>query len=60
MRKVKVGIDYPWCGVPSDEYEFEVEDNATKEEIEKIAIEYLNDMVWNRISTRVEIEGEML
>lgn len=60
MRKVKVGIDYPWCGVQPDEYEFEVEDSATKEEIEKIAIEYLNDMVWNRISTRVEVEGEML
>lgn len=58
MKKVKVSIDYPWCGVPSDEYEFEVEDDITEEEIVEQATEILNDMVWNRVGTRIEVEGE--
>ena len=33
MKKVKVAIDYPWCGISSDEYDFEVDDNATEDEI---------------------------
>lgn len=60
MKKVKVAIDYPWCRVPSDEYEFEVEDNATEDEIIEQATEILNDMVWNRVSTRIEVEGELI
>ena len=60
MKKVKVAIDYPWCGVPSDEYEFEVEDSATKEEIAEQSAEILTEMIWNRIGTRIEIDGEML
>lgn len=58
MKKVKVAIDYPWCGVPSDEYEFEVEDNATEDEIEEQATEILNEMIWDRVGTRIEVEGE--
>ena len=60
MKTVKVAIDYPWCGVQPDEYEFEVEDNATEDEIAEQATEILNDMIWNRISTRIEVEGEIL
>ena len=52
MKRYEVAIDYPWYGVPSDTYEFEVEDDATEEEIDEIAVEILNEMVWNRISTR--------
>ena len=60
MKKVKVVIDYPWCGVPSDEYEFEVKDSTTKDEIVEQATEILNDMIWNRVGTRIEVEGEIL
>lgn len=60
MKKVKVTIDYPWYGVPSDEYEFEVEDNTTEKEIEEMATEILNDMVWNRVGTRIEVNGEII
>ncbi len=52
MKKYKAAIDYPWCGVPSDTCEFEVEDDATEEEIDKIALEILNEMIWERIGTR--------
>lgn len=60
MKKVKVAIDYPWCGVPSDEYNFEVEDNATEDEIIEQANETLNEMIWDRVSTRIEINGELI
>lgn len=60
MKTVKVAIDYPWCGVHPDEYEFEVEDNATEEEIIERANEILNDMIWNRVGTRIEVNGGML
>ena len=60
MKKVKVAIDYPWCGVQSDEYEFEVEDDTTEEDIEERAYEILNEMIWNRVGTRIEVNGEML
>lgn len=60
MKKVTVAVDYPWCGVQPDEYEFEVEDNATEEEIVEQATAILNDMIWNRIGTRIEVDGEMI
>lgn len=60
MKTVKVAIDYPWCGVRPDEYEFEVEDDTTEEEIVEQATEILNDMIWNRIGTRIEVNGEII
>jgi hypothetical protein len=52
MKRYEAAIDYPWCGVPSDTYEFEVEDDATEEEINEIAFEVLNEMIWERVDTR--------
>lgn len=49
MKKITVFIDYPWCWVPSDEYDFEVKDNATEEEIIEQANEILNEMIWDRV-----------
>lgn len=60
MKKVKVAIDYPWCGVPSDEYDFEVDDNATEDEIIEQANETLNEMIWNRVGSRIEVDGELI
>ena len=60
MKNVKVTIDYPWCGVPSDKYDFEVHDNATEDEIIEHANEILNEMIWNRIGSRIEVDGELI
>lgn len=60
MKKVKVAIDYPWCGISSDEYDFEVDDNATEDEIMEQANEILNEMIWNRVSSRIEMDGELI
>ena len=60
MKKVKVAIDYPWCGVKSDERDFEVEDNATEEEIIEQANEILNEMIWDRVGSRIEVDGESI
>lgn len=60
MKNVKVVIDYPWCGVPSDEYDFKVDDNATEDEIIEHANEILNEMIWNRIGSRIEVDGELI
>lgn len=51
MKRYEAAIDYPWCGIPSDTHEFEVEDDATEEEIEEIALEVIQEMIWNRVST---------
>lgn len=50
MRKIRVYVSYPWAGISDDECEFEVEDNATDEEIDDMANDAINDMVWNRLS----------
>lgn len=60
MKKVTVAIDYPWYGVKPDEHEFEVEDDTTEDEIIEQANEILNDMIWNRIGTRIEVDGEIV
>ena len=49
MRKIKAYIQFPWAGISNDEYEFEVADDATEEEINKEAYEAINEMIWNRI-----------
>ena len=50
MRKIRVYVSYPWTGVANDECEFEVEDNATDVEIDEMANEAINDIVWDRLS----------
>ena len=49
MRKIRAYVEFPWAGISDDEYEFEVNDDATEEEINEIANEVINEMVWNRI-----------
>lgn len=49
MRKIRVYVCYPWTGVPNDEREFEVEDDATNTEINEMANDAIDDMIWNRI-----------
>ena len=45
MRKIRAYVSYPWAGIPDDEYEFEVEDNATDIEIDEIASEIIDELV---------------
>ena len=51
MRKIKAYIQFPWAGIPDDEFEFEFEvgDDATEDDINEIANEVINEMIWNRI-----------
>lgn len=55
MKKIKAYVSYPWAGIPDDEYEFEVEDDATDAEIDEIANEAIDDIVWNRLSVGWEV-----
>lgn len=55
MRKIRVYVNYPWTGVANDECEFEVEDNATDAEIDEMANEAINDIVWDRLSCGWEV-----
>lgn len=50
MRKIRAYVEFPWAGIPNEEYEFEVNDDATEDEINEIANEVINEMVWNRVS----------
>lgn len=55
MKKIKAYVSYPWAGIPDDEYEFEVEDNTTDTEIDEIASEVINELIWNRVSGGWEV-----
>lgn len=55
MKKIKAYVSYPWACISDDEYEFEVEDDATDTEIDEIANEVINELVWNRISSGWEV-----
>ena len=55
MRKIRAYVSYPWAGISDDEYEFEVEDDATDAEIDEIANEVINELVWNRVSGGWEV-----
>lgn len=55
MKKIKAYVSYPWAGISDDEYEFEVVDDATDAEIDEIANEAINELVWNRVSSGWEV-----
>lgn len=55
MRKIRAYVSYPWAGIPDDKYEFEVEDDTTDAEIDEIANEAINELVWNRVSGGWEV-----
>ena len=50
MKKIRAFVSYSWAGINDDEYEFKVEDDATEEEIDELANEYIEELVWNRVS----------
>jgi hypothetical protein len=55
--KMSVGTTYVGSTV-SDEVEFEFEDNATPEEIEKQIDEYYDEWVWDRLNSSWNIINE--
>lgn len=50
MKRIIGYIQYPWAGVPDDEFDFYVEDDATEEEIDEAYNEAVQEVVWNRLS----------
>lgn len=50
MRKIRCYVCWPIVGASDEEYEIEVEDNATEEEINELAAEVCNDLIYNRVS----------
>lgn len=55
MRKLKCEVHYPWAGIEPDiEYlEIEEERYATplsQKDLEEMAMECIEEMVWNRVS----------
>ncbi len=55
MKRIRVYVNYPWTGIDDDEYEFEVDDETTEDEIADMANEAINDLVWNRLSSGWEV-----
>lgn len=47
--KIECRISYPWATIPDDVEIVEMEDDATKKEIEEFALNCIEDMIWNRI-----------
>ena len=62
MRKVKIkcSIHYPWVGVEDEEEiveidERELDTSITSTDIEEAALECIEEMLWNKISTSWEV-----
>lgn len=53
MKTIRVTASYGWSGC-EDEDEFEVEDDATEDDIEKIAWEYGQAMAQDRLDVSWE------
>lgn len=54
---LKLSIGYP-SAEQIDDFEFEVDDNATNEEINDTIQEYWRDWIWNFIDGSWEIESD--
>lgn len=54
--KIKIRIEYPWCGVPDDVETIDIENGLDLETIENIVAETAGDMVWERVSYSWEVE----
>ena len=50
MKKIRCYVCWPFAGASDEEYEIEVEDNATEAEINELAVEVCNDLIYNRVS----------
>ena len=55
MKRTRVYVNYPWAGIDDDEYELEVNDETTEDEIADMANEIINALVWNRLSSGWEV-----
>lgn len=62
MRKVKIkcSIHYPWIGVEDEEEIIEIDErdldtSITDADIEEAALECIEEMLWDRISTSWEV-----
>ena len=62
MRKVKIkcSIHYPWAGVEDEEEiveidERELDTSITSTDIEEAALECIEEMLWNKVSTSWEV-----
>lgn len=49
MRKIRCYVEWPFVGTQDDEYEIEVSDDATDAEIDDIAADICNDLIYNRV-----------
>ena len=50
MRKIRCYVCWPFAGAADEECEIEVEDNATEEEINELATETCNELIYNRVN----------
>lgn len=62
MRKIKIkcSIHYPWVGVEDEEEIIEIDErdldtSITDADIEEAALECIEEMLWDRISTSWEV-----
>ena len=62
MRKVKIkcSIHYPWVGVEDEEEIIEIDErdldtSITDADIEKAALNCIEEMLWDRVSTSWEV-----
>lgn len=62
MRKVKIkcSIHYPWVGVEDEEEIIEIDErdldtSITDADIEEAALECIEEMLWDRVSTSWEV-----
>ena len=62
MRKVKIkcSIHYPWIGVEDEEEIIEIDErdldtSITDADIEEAALECIEEMLWNKVSTSWEV-----
>jgi hypothetical protein len=60
MKRIKCEIHYPWAGVEPDVEYLEINEEdyigLTDKEIEEMALETLQEMVWNRVGATWEVE----
>ena len=58
MKVVRVRVGFAWAGIPDDLEEFEVDDDATEEEIDKEAFQIAENMIFDRAGWDWEVVNE--
>lgn len=58
MKTIRVRVGFAWAGIPDDIEEFEVDDDATEEEIDTEAYEYAEEMIFDRAGWDWEVVNE--